>query len=361
MTLAGRAGPGVAGLLLVVPIAALLALGAGGAEGSVLVLGPLVTFALPLVAMVAFWWNDWPGTRLRPSWAGWADTALIAAGAVVLTAVGQALAGGVDPRGLFDASPGTGHVPTFPATLPLAAAAFVAMLQLTFVGEGWPLHRLPWLPAGLAAVAVAWGVALVVFFVLARIPAPPGTGVTRRDGPVAGADLGAALVSIGAWQVLISVVWHGWPFALIPGRALRLGCAHAAVLAAGIATFLVVHDAAGVPSARFTAAAGCFVAAGLLVGLLFEGRVTGRVVALLAVLAVAVVLLAGLDAVAAGLPFTRVDADAWVAHASLNAIGFSTILHVAIGRRWPFDDREHRRGALGDNARMRRRDQLEGS
>ena len=112
---------------------------------------------------------------------------------------------------------------------------------------------------------------------------------------------------------------------------------------------------------RFTAAAGCFIAAGLLVGLQFEGRVTGRVVALLAVLAVAVVLLAGLDAVAAGLPFTRVDADAWVAHASLNAIGFSTILHVAIGRRWPFDDLEHRRGALGDNARMRRRDQLEGS
>ena len=52
---------------LVVPIAALLALGAGGAERSLLVLGPLVTFSLPLVAMVAFWWEDWPGTRLRAS------------------------------------------------------------------------------------------------------------------------------------------------------------------------------------------------------------------------------------------------------------------------------------------------------
>ena len=73
---------GLLGLLLVVPIAGVLAVGAGGADGSVLVLGPLVTYALPLVAMVAFWWEDWPGTRLRSSWSGWADTALIAAGAV---------------------------------------------------------------------------------------------------------------------------------------------------------------------------------------------------------------------------------------------------------------------------------------
>ena len=88
---------GLVGLLLVVPIAGVLAVGAGGAEGSVLVLGPLVTYSLPLVAMVAFWWEDWPGTRLRPSWSGWADTALIAVGAVVLTGIGQVVVGRVRP------------------------------------------------------------------------------------------------------------------------------------------------------------------------------------------------------------------------------------------------------------------------
>jgi hypothetical protein len=43
-----------------------------------------------------------------------------------------------------------------------------------------------------------------------------------------------------------------------------------------------------------------------------------------------------LDAVAAKVSFTRASPDAWVAHAGLNAIAVSTILHVAIGRRWPF-------------------------
>jgi hypothetical protein len=50
----GQPGLGLLGLLLVVPIAAALAFGAGGADASVEVLGPLVTYALPLVAMVAF-------------------------------------------------------------------------------------------------------------------------------------------------------------------------------------------------------------------------------------------------------------------------------------------------------------------
>ena len=48
---------GLRGLLLVVPIAVFLAVGAGG-EGSVLVLAPLVTYALPLVLdSVYFPWN----------------------------------------------------------------------------------------------------------------------------------------------------------------------------------------------------------------------------------------------------------------------------------------------------------------
>ena len=97
----------------------------------------------------------------------------------MLTGAGQAVAGGLDLRGIFDPSPGPGHVPTFPATLPLAAAAFAVMLQLTLVGEGWPLRRLPARLAGALALAVSWAVALALYFALVRIEPPPGSGVRR--------------------------------------------------------------------------------------------------------------------------------------------------------------------------------------
>lgn len=335
---------GLLGLLLVVPVAAALALGAGG-EGSTLVLAPLVAYSLPLVVAVAFWWEDWPGTRLRAAWAGWADTALIAAGAVVLTAVGQALAGHVDPAGLFDPSPGPGHVPTFPATMPFAGTAFVAMLQITLVGEGWPLRSLRPLPAGLLAVAISWIIALVVYVTLVEVVPPAESGVTARHGPVPGAELGSVLVLIGAWQVLCYVAWRGWPFTMIRSRAVRLTSAHVVVLGGGILSYVLAHGLLGIDAVRTAAVGGCFIAAGLVFGMLFEGWLgdlpapVERAVLLLATLALTAVLAVALGAAARTLDFTRLSADDWVEHASLNALSTAIILHVAIGRRWPFRPR----------------------
>jgi hypothetical protein len=310
---------GLVGLVLVIPIAAALALGAGGAEGSVLILGPLVTYSLPLVAMVAFWWEDWPGTRLPSSWSGWADTLLIAGGAIVLTGVGQIVVARLDLRAMFDPSPGPGHVPTFPATMPLAAAAFVAMLELTLVGEGWPLRKLPRLAAGALALAASWVLALAVYFGFAGVRS----------------QLGTVLLLIGAWQALFYVAWRGWPFSAIATRWRRLTSAHVAVIAGGIVTYLVATKLVSADSAAVTAWAGCFVAAAVLLGMLLEGWLD-RAAILPAMLVVAGLLAAVLWLAAGDIHFTRASADEWVAHASLNAIAVSAILHVAVGRRWPF-------------------------
>jgi hypothetical protein len=332
---------GLLGLLLVVPIAGALAFGAGG-DGSVRVLAPLTTYALPLVAMVAFWWADWPGTRFRASWSGWADTVLIAVGAVLLTGVGQTLAGHLDAVGLFDPSPEPGHVPTFPATLPLGGTAFVAMLQLTLIGEGWPLRRIRPLVGGFLAVAVSWTVALIVYLTLAGVESPAGSAVTARHGPVPGADLGAALVLIGAWQVLCYVAWRGWPFVAISNRALRLSSAHLTVLGGGIVTYLVARRLLGLDAPRIAAVAGCFIAAGLVFGMLLEGWPGGqapgvrRAALLSGTLALAAVLVVLLGALARPLHLVQVSSDDWVQHASLDALATSIILHVAVGRRWPF-------------------------
>jgi hypothetical protein len=94
--------------LLVVPVAVLIAVGVGGPEPSALVLGPLVTFALPAVAMIAFWWEDWPGSSLRPGWSGLLDTGLVIIAAILLAMLGQIVVGHLDVRGIFDPAPGRG-------------------------------------------------------------------------------------------------------------------------------------------------------------------------------------------------------------------------------------------------------------
>jgi hypothetical protein len=331
---------GLLGLTFVVPMAVALSVGAGG-EGSVRVFAPLVTYSLPLVVMVAFWWEDWPGTRAGPDWAGWADTVLIAAGAVVLTAAGQAVVGRLDVRGLFEPSPGPGSAPTFPATMPLGGTAFVAMLQLTLVGEGWPLRGLRPLIGGFLAVAVSWAVALAVLLTLVQGAPPSGSQAVPRLGPVPAAELGAALVLISAWQVLCYVVWRGWPFSTIANRAARLTCAHLTVIGGGLLTYVVVRALLGVDAVRTAAVAGCFVAAGLVTGMLFDGglgdpKTRARLRVVLTTAALTAVLVLVLDAIARTLHFTEVRAGEWVEHAALDALATSVILHVAIGRRWPF-------------------------
>jgi hypothetical protein len=335
---------GLLGLLLVLPVALVIAVGAGGPENSLLVFGPLVTFSLPVVAMIAFWWEDWPGSMLRPGWSGLLDTVLIVVAAVALTMVGQIIVGHLDVRAIFDPSPPSGSPATFPATLPLAGAAFVAMLQLTLVCEGWPLRRLPRLGAGVAAIAVSWLVALVVYYVVLDVRPPPGSGLSSQRGLLSGGELGALLVVIGAWQVWLFVGWRGWPLSGVQRRVVRLPASNLVVLGGALATYLVLHELGAVRLSVITAAAGSFIAAGLLLAMLLEGWLASllsaplaRAVGLAALLGGALVLDLALTTYADRVAWTRATPQDWVAHVGLNAIGIAVILHVAIGRRWPFD------------------------
>ncbi|MFI5615278.1 hypothetical protein [Amycolatopsis sp. NPDC051903] len=334
---ARQPGLGLAGLLAVLPVAVLLAIGAGGAEASLLVLAPLITFALPVVSMIAFWWEDWPGTRLGPDWAGWADTALIVLAGVVLAFLGEAVVGHLSLGALFDPAPDNLEFSTFPATMPLAGAAFVVMLELTLVSEHWPLRR--WLkpiPGGVCAVVLAWAIAILLYVLLLGGTPFRGGGRGLLDPGV----FGAALTCIGAWQVLLFVMWRGWPFRLIGRQWVRFGCANAGTIGGGILTFVVLN--LWVPVPVLSALAGSFVAAGLVVGMQFEDALPARwpawlerLVSLGLTLALAAVLYVALFALAGSLDWGRAAPVDWVGHVTLNAIGVSVILHVAIGRRWP--------------------------
>ena len=91
LRLAAQPWLGLGGLLLTAVVFFVLALGTGSAATGLLILGPISTFGLAGVAMIAFWWNDWPGSRLSAPWSGVIDTLLVAAIAVVLTIAGQAV------------------------------------------------------------------------------------------------------------------------------------------------------------------------------------------------------------------------------------------------------------------------------
>lgn len=222
---------------MLTPFFFLLALNAGGPQASLEVLGPLSTFALPVVAMIALWWEDWPGSSLRSGWAGLVDTAFAVAAAVLLTGLGQVVVGRLDPQGIFQAEPGPGHLATFPATIPLAAAAFSTMLQLTLVFEGWPLRGLGRFRAGLLALVISWAVAVAAYLLVINLDAlPPGvraaTGLRNPGGPVAAAEFGALLIAIGVWQSVLFIALRGWPVRELHRRPHHPPRRHLAALAA---------------------------------------------------------------------------------------------------------------------------------
>src|SRR4051794_40526078 len=147
---------GLAGIALVIPVVIVLGVGYGGPESSLLVLGPISTFALPAIATIGFLWNDWPGAILRPPLTGLLDTLLVGLAGVLFTLAAQAIVLHLDLRGIFDPGAGPAQAAVFPQTMPLAGAFFVITLQLTLVMERWPLRGVNRFAGGAAALAIAW-------------------------------------------------------------------------------------------------------------------------------------------------------------------------------------------------------------
>jgi hypothetical protein len=350
--LAAQPWLGAGGLLLGAAVFFALALGTGSTQTSLLVLGPLATFALPAVAMVAFWWNDWPGSRLTAPWTGLIDTGLVAAAAVVLTIAGQAIIERSDVRAVFVASPGPGIPATFPATLPLAGAAFTVMLQLSLVCERWPLGGLGRFRSGLAALALSWAAGTGAYFLFVNLGAVPAAeraaaGLRNPGGPIAAPDFGSALIAVGVWQAVFFIALRGWPVNAITRRSRRLPAGNALVIALGALTYTTLRNLAHWQPAAISAACGCVISAALVVAMVFEGwpaarlpPAPGRALTIALTALVALALDRALAAYADSVHWTRATPDDWITTAALSFIGAGIILHVGIGLRWPFAQKD---------------------
>jgi len=345
--LAGQPWLGVGGLLLGAAVFFALALGTGSTRTSLLILGPISTFALPAVAMVAFWWNDWPGSRLTTPWTGLIDTLLVAAAAVVLTIAGQAIVERSDLRGVFEASPGPGVPATFPATLALAGAAFTAMLQLSLVCERWPLGGGGRLRSGIAALPISWAIGIGAYFLFVNLDAMPAAeraaGLRNPGGPIAGPEFGSALTAVGLWQAVFFIALRGWPVNTITRRPARLLAGNALVIGLGALAYLVLRNLAHWQPDAISAACGCIISATLIVAMLFDGwpaarlpPAPARALTLALTALVALALDRALAAYADSIRWTRATPNEWITTAALSFIGAGIILHVGIGLRWPF-------------------------
>src|SRR3954449_3894300 len=84
---AGRAGAaqaraGLLGLPIVAVGFVVLGIFPGGPQTALETVGPIATFALPVLAASALWWGGWPAQRLRQPWAGIVNLALIIAAGI---------------------------------------------------------------------------------------------------------------------------------------------------------------------------------------------------------------------------------------------------------------------------------------
>ena len=261
--LAAQPWLGLGGLLLTAVVFFALALGTGSTATALLILGPISTFALPAVAMIAFWWNDWPGSRLSVPWTGLIDTAADHRRRDRTHHRRPGHRGAARrPRGLRDRDPGPA---TFPATLPLAGAAFTAMLQLSLPCERWPLGGIGRLWSGVAALALSWAIGIGAYFLFVNLDAVPAAeraaaGLRNPGGPVPAPDFGSALIAVGVWQALFFIGLRGWPVNVIARSPRRLIAGNILVIVLGALTYLLLRDIAGWQPDAIGAACGCVIA-----------------------------------------------------------------------------------------------------
>ncbi|MBV9920417.1 MAG: hypothetical protein JOY78_06125 [Pseudonocardia sp.] len=351
----GRAGAAQARAgLLGLPIVALgfiiLGILPGGPQTALETVGPIATFALPVLAASALWWEGWPATRLRQPQAGLVNLVLIIIGGIVLTVLAQAVVGQIDLVGMFTTPPqGSPTFTTWPWTMPLGVLVFVATLQFTFVNEGWPLRRSSRVVGGFLVVLTSWIVGLVVYFLIVNwdllpTPAREGIGLGNPGGPVSGLELLGWLAIVTAFQVLFYIGLGGWPTSYIRNPAARIAAANVFVIGGGWLTWALLAKGLAWETPTIAALGGSVAAAAVLSAILFDNwpafglrDVNARLaLTALQIAVVTAVLFFGLRALGNALQvWDRDPVELWVTVANLNFIAATAITHVAVFHRWP--------------------------
>ena len=347
---AAQARAGLLGLPIVAVGVLVLGIVPGGPQTALETVGPIATFALPVLAASALWWQGWPANGLRQPLAGLVNLVLIIVGGILLTILAQAVVGHVDLTGMFSTPPqGSPTFTTWPWTMPLGVLVFVATLQFTFVNEGWPLRRLSGVAGGFLVVLASWIVGLVVYFLVVNwdllpVPAREAIGLGNPAGPVSGLELLGWLAIVTAFQVLFYIGLGGRPTSSIRNPAARIAAANVFVIGGGWLTWALLAKALGWETPTIAALGGSVAAAAVLSAILFDswpafsvGDAGARLaLTALQIAVVSAVLFFGLRALGNALQvWDRDPVELWVTVSNLNFIAATAIAHVAVFHRWP--------------------------
>lgn len=318
---------GVAGLPIILACWSALTLGDQGASTSLRVIGVISIFALSAAVVVALWWEDWPGARLRPWWSGIVDSGLVVVAGVMLALLGQiTLTGHANLFALLGTSEPSPNDSSGPTVLILGVLIFTVMLQLTLVTEGWPLRRLGRVKGGLIALGISWVLGRCLLWILGASAVGDG-------------DVLAALSCISAFQVVGWVVLRGIPTTQVSRRAVRLCLGNVISIGGGVGACWILGYA--IESEILAYGAASIVGAGLVVGMLFEpwakhllDSFFRQLLAVLITCLLAGAVLAGLSLIAQAVSVSAAETPAWTGYAC-NSLAAAVILHVGIFRRWP--------------------------
>jgi hypothetical protein len=344
---------GVLGLLIVAVVFALLST-VWSPQTSLVVLGPISTFALPVLVVSAIWWGGWPFARFGRSASGLGNTVMIAAAGVILTGVGLLIVGHFSVQGIFSSNAAklnsNGVLTTFPFTIPIAATVFVTMLQLTFVSNKWPLHRVRTVSSGISAFVFSWVVGTAIYFLVTNwnsVPAAARTalGIRNGIGPMNAIDFTALLLCIVVYQMSFFVLFRGWPFTGIKSEGARLVASHMATIGGGWITFFVLLDGFKWQDPVIVGACGSIIGSIFLVGMLFEtwpfereDAASNRFGSAVMTVIVSCVLYFGLRALGhATGTWSQAPVELWIGVCGLNYIAAVIILHYAVWGRWPLE------------------------
>jgi hypothetical protein len=341
---------GLLGLPIVAAGFIVLGILPGGPQAALETVGPIATYALPVLAASALWWAGWPFHRKTQPLAGLLNLVLIIVGGIALTILAQAIVGRVDLAGIFHtAAPGSTTFTSWPWLMPLAVLIFVTTLQFTFVTERWPFAAVKGPAGGFLVVGASWVVGVVAYLLVVNwdfVPQPvrDAIGLKNPGGPVNGLELLGWLAIITAFQVFFYIGLGGWPTNLIRNTGARILAANVFVIGGGWATWWLLANILNWQTPTIAALGASVTAAAVLSSLLFDNWPSAKVRSAGARLIgtaiqtaiVTAVLFYGLRALGDALQvWDRDPVELWVTVSCLNFIAAIAIVHVAVFHRWP--------------------------